>query len=44
MLEKQVAYLQDVAKNDAGYVRQLQEVLEREKALPRRTAATSSRR
>ena len=34
MLEKQAAYLRDVAKNDAGYVRQLREVLEKEKALP----------
>ncbi len=34
MLEKQAAYLRDVAKNDADYVRQLREVLEREKTLP----------
>ncbi|HEY4230573.1 MAG TPA: MBL fold metallo-hydrolase, partial [Thermoanaerobaculia bacterium] len=34
MLEKQAAYLRDVAKNDAGYVAQLREVLEKEKALP----------
>jgi glyoxylase-like metal-dependent hydrolase (beta-lactamase superfamily II) len=34
MLEKQAAYLRDVAKNDAGYVAQLKEVLEKEKALP----------
>jgi cyclase len=34
MLEKQAAYLRDVAKNDAGYVAQLREVLEKEKTLP----------
>src|SRR5262249_39461563 len=34
MLEKQAAYLRDVAKNDAGYVRQLREVLQKEKTLP----------
>lgn len=34
MLEKQADYLRDVAKNDAGYVAQLREVLEKEKALP----------
>lgn len=34
MLEKQVAYLRDVAKNDAGYVQQLQEVLDKETTLP----------
>src|SRR5262249_34859781 len=34
MLEKQAAYLRDVAKNDAGYVQQLRGVLEKEKTLP----------
>jgi glyoxylase-like metal-dependent hydrolase (beta-lactamase superfamily II) len=34
MLEKQADYLRDVAKNDAGYVRQLREALDNEKALP----------
>jgi glyoxylase-like metal-dependent hydrolase (beta-lactamase superfamily II) len=34
MLEKQVAYLRDVKKNDAGYVEQLEAVLAKEQSLP----------